>query len=988
MLLRDAKHFLVLGAFLLFGLSFTGVTTQLNSDNQVRTIQLSPSGYEQGVSVDFSTNGKQIAVGASSGVYLFNSNSLSREGFIETGSWARSVSYSPNGQDIIAGLFDGSIRLWRLSDKAQLQIFEKHNGWVRSVVISNDGKTLVTVADDNSIHLWDLSDGALILTINDLAGPRVVALSPDGKMLAVGLQDGGIQLLQTSDGSTINTLTGHTDWVRSLAFSPDGKKIASGAFDATARIWDIESGKTDFVLSSHHSSILGLDFSPDGTTLATGSVDTTIKIWDVRDGSLLRTLIGHEDFVYDVAFSPDGNILASTSSDNTAKLWNLDIPQTEHIPEPSTPSDCRQCHHPRGLNSPPRVIQVSCEACHSDGIGLNWCPFFPRSPQAVSNILMSFPINPVGVPITSENVAVYINYPTNGETLYSNGENLSPVFVKGRALSNGEADIKLQMEIWSDGDLIGELITQPDPEGVFTFKLAINPNGALIVAGAKAADPDCSSCHEDFKSLAFFPNGQVHFKVTATLSNGEKAWDERWVTVDTSGKAKLKVQVIDEETGLPVPHLPVHASTILYEWRNQYSNHVTNLEGIAELTLEALSQSPTKYGILVPPSSLGGYLYENVEPVFLELPPGAISHEPVTIYVKKMRCQISGKISGAKLSEPMQVWAVHLPDGTFQKTAIENNSFTFDELLGGEYQVFIDPVVNQLGYRAEPLHVNLTKEAQASVNIQLIETSTSVIVGQAHDENGNFLPFGWVTTASDQTSQLNPTSGMYTLFGLESAKTTLTVDVPGYFSQAKVSDESNPQSNTLDFGLVMRPETKIRHWGNGEVTLPPETDFEENADGITLKSGWIWGQNEVEDTLSLSVAGMQITLKRGAFALNYSPSQGGWIYISEGEAILRTKDGQEMMVNSGQMAALSEQFIPVTVPFEEVVFFSLNTQSNTTLQHKWEPSLEAQVRDSLARVGINIAQFVTFVTYILVLIGIAALLIGGLYSLWKYARKH
>lgn len=988
MLLRNVRQLLVLGAFVLFGLPFTGVTAQLSLDDPVRTIQLSPSGYEHGTSIAFSPGGEQIAVGGSSGIYLFNSNSLIREGFIETDSWARSISYSPGGENIIAGLFDGSTRLWQLSDETQLHIFKKHNGWVRSVVISSDGKILVTVADDNSIHLWDLSDGSLTLTIDNLAGPRVVALSPDGRTLAVGLQDAGIQLLQVSDGSIIKTLNGHTDWVRSLAFSPDGKKLASGAFDATARIWDIESGQTDFVLSSHHSSVLGLDFSPDGTTVATGSVDTTIKIWDVRDGSLLRTLIGHEDFVYDVAFSPDGNILASTSSDNTARLWNLDVPQPQNIPEPTTPSDCRLCHHPRGLNAPPRVIQVSCEVCHSDGIGLNWCAFFPRSPLAVSTISASFPITPVGVPIAAENVAVYISYPTNGETLYSSGKNLSPVFIKGRVLSNALKDITLKMEIWSDGNLVGELVTQPDQAGNFTFKIAINPSGALIVAGAKAADPDCSSCHEDFESQAFFPNGQVHFVVTATTSNGKKAWDERWVTVDTSGSAKLEVRVIDEETGLPIPYLPVQASTILYEWRERYSNQVTNTEGIAELSLEVLSQTPTKYEIMVPPSLLDGYLYEHIEPVFLEIPSGAINHDPVTIYVKKMSGQISGKISGAKLSEPVEVWAVHLPDGTSQKTSIKKNSFTFDELPNGEYQVFIDPAASQLGYRAEPLHIDLTKEAQVSVNIQLIETNTSRIVGQAYGKNGNFLPFGWITTASDQTTQLNPTNGMYALFGLDSAKTPLTIDVPGYYSQVKVSDESHSQPNALNFELVMRPETRIQPWGNGNITLPSETDFEENDDGIFLNGGWIWGQNnEVEDILNIWVAGMQITLKRGVFAVNYSPSQGGWLYISEGEAILRAKDGLEVLVKNGEMAALSGHFAPLAVPFEEAIFFSLNSQSNAPLQHKWEPSLEAQIRDGLARIGINIAQFVTFVTYILVLIIIAAFAIRAIYSKWKRTKK-
>lgn len=983
MLLRNAKQFLVLGAFVLFGLPFTSVPAQSNTDDQVKVIQLSPSGYEQGVSIAFSPDGDQIAVGGSSGVYLFNFNSLSRESFIETESWARSIVYAPDGQSLFAGLFDGSVRQWQLSSEKQLQVFENHVGWVRSVVISNDGNILATVGDDQSIHLWDLQKGTLKLTINDLAGPRVLALSPDGEILAVGLQDAHILLLQVSDGSIIKTLSGHTDWVRSLAFSPDGKKLASGAFDATARIWDVESGQTDFVLSDHQSSVLGLDFSPDGTMLATGSVDTTVKLWNVYDGSLLRTLIGHADFVYAVAFSPDGHSLASTSSDNTARVWVLDAPQPQNLHEPSTPSDCRLCHHPRGLNAPPRVIQISCEACHANGIGMNWCPFFPRSSQAVSPIASSPLLGPVGVPVVAENVAVYINYPTNGETLYSNGKNLSPAFVKGHVFSNGETEIAVQLEIWSDETLAGMLLTKPDQDGNFTFKIALNPDGSLIVAGAKAADPDCSSCHEDFESQAFFPDGQVHFVVTAVTSSGEKAQDERWITVDTSGSAELDVLVLDEETGSPIPHLPVHASTILYEWRDRYSNQVTNMEGIAQLSLEALSQSATQYEISIPPSALGGYLYESVEPVQLELAPGVTSHAPITIHVHKMRGQISGEISGAQLSEPLDVWAVHLPDGTFQKTSIENNAFAFDELPSGKYQVFIDPAIEQLGYQVEALHIDLTKKAQASVNLNLVETKLSRVIGNVRDENGNSLPFGWITTASGQTVVLNPTSGMYTLSKQDSAKTTLTLDVPGYYSQARVAEKS---TSALDFDLVMRPETQIQAWGNGEIILPPETDFEENSAGITLNSGWIWGQNETADALLLQVADIQIKLMRGTFAVEYSPSQGGWIYVSDGEAILQTNDGQEVSVANGQMAALSEQFAPIAVPFEEAVFLNLNSQVESALPHKWEPSLEAQIRDRLARIGINIAQFVTFVTYSLVLIVIATFSIRAIYSTWKRVK--
>ncbi|MEI6446233.1 MAG: hypothetical protein WCO29_24680 [Nostocales cyanobacterium ELA583] len=41
-------------------------------------------------------------------------------------------------------------------------------------------------------------------------------------------------------GKLLQTLTGHSDPVRSVAYSPDGKTLASGSGDDTIKIWRLK----------------------------------------------------------------------------------------------------------------------------------------------------------------------------------------------------------------------------------------------------------------------------------------------------------------------------------------------------------------------------------------------------------------------------------------------------------------------------------------------------------------------------------------------------------------------------------------------------------------------------------------------------------------------------------------------------------------------------------------------------------------------------
>jgi WD40 repeat protein/serine/threonine protein kinase len=234
----------------------------------------------------------------------------------------RSVATSADGRTMVSGSSDKTIKVWDMQAGNLLQTLVGHSGPVWSVAISPDGQTLASGSYDGTIKIWNLQTGQLLRTLPEhYDSVWSVTISPDGQTLASGSYDGRIKIWNLQTGALLRSLTGHTEAVRSVAISQDRKTLASASWDKTVKIWDLQTGALLQTLSGHSDRVVSVAFDPTGQTVASGSLDHTIKIWSLKSGQSLRTLTGHSDWVISVAFTPDGKALVSGSKDKTVRIW-------------------------------------------------------------------------------------------------------------------------------------------------------------------------------------------------------------------------------------------------------------------------------------------------------------------------------------------------------------------------------------------------------------------------------------------------------------------------------------------------------------------------------------------------------------------------------------------------------------------------------------------------------------------------------------------
>jgi WD40 repeat protein len=192
-------------------------------------------------SLSFSPDGNYLGIGRSDGINL---RSPSTGGGFPFGEHEHSevfcVAFSSDGALLASANDDGTASLWRVPQGTPVLDFTGHSFFstnedehiinpVRSVDFSPDGTLVASAGADQTIRLWRVSDGAQVRVIPS-TNCTVVKFSADGKLLLTA-NLGPINVWRVSTGQLLASYPAAN--ALPLAVAPNGKYFAYGRFDGS-----------------------------------------------------------------------------------------------------------------------------------------------------------------------------------------------------------------------------------------------------------------------------------------------------------------------------------------------------------------------------------------------------------------------------------------------------------------------------------------------------------------------------------------------------------------------------------------------------------------------------------------------------------------------------------------------------------------------------------------------------------------------------------
>ncbi|WP_294533365.1 hypothetical protein [uncultured Rhodoblastus sp.] len=281
-----------------------------------------------------------------------------------------SVTFSPDGKNILAASNDGAAHMWDANTGVRVTLFKGHSDGVRYARFSADGTLIATASADRTARVWrttpsfgtavalaginrgthmvlspnhatvliwdhstknaqnlfDVKSNKLISNLGgaDNAITDAIFSEDSEKLLTISNHGYVIKVWDVSSGKLIFTTRPET-FLSEASFSSDGKKIIGGISNGMARIWDADSGKELLTFSERlPTTLLSVSFNHDGQSAVTGDFNGYVALWDAKTGHFIRYLDRAGYVGVTNAHIDYRNKSAMATTRNDIILWDLD----------------------------------------------------------------------------------------------------------------------------------------------------------------------------------------------------------------------------------------------------------------------------------------------------------------------------------------------------------------------------------------------------------------------------------------------------------------------------------------------------------------------------------------------------------------------------------------------------------------------------------------------------------------------------------------